>query len=301
MLTVVIIAKNEEKNLPDTIKSIKAQTFKKKFEVLLSDGKSKDRTRELAKEAGFNVVVQEKLGVSNARNVGWKNAKGNLVFFIEADQILDKDCLKEIDKAFQDKKVMCARANVIPITKNWLQKGLYVQIQLASRRQQVETFPIIYRKKVLEQVGGYDENLDFAEDRELPKRVKKAGYVSKYLENAKLWVKPVDNLEKLYKQGRWYGRNILRYFKNSRDYATLGAVLTYASLLPLLILGIIYRPILILFAVPFALILYYTLRGLFITGSPYAFAMIPIAFVRGTGQLVGMIESPFKKGGGKVS
>ena len=139
------------------------------------------------------------------------------------------------------------------------------------------------------------------EDRELPKRVKKAGYVSKYLENAKLWVKPVDNLEKLYKQGRWYGRNILRYFKNSRDYATLGAVLTYASLLPLLILGIIYRPILILFAVPFALILYYTLRGLFITGSPYAFAMIPIAFVRGTGQLVGMIESPFKKGGGKVS
>ncbi|MFH8120137.1 MAG: glycosyltransferase, partial [Candidatus Aenigmatarchaeota archaeon] len=174
MISVVIPARNEEKNIGDLLKSIRKNNFKN-YEIIVVDGKSKDRTREIARSYNCRVIVQRKLGVSNARNLGWKNAKGNIIVFLEADHIVNKNFLKEIYKTFKDKKVKCARPVVIPIKNNWIQKALAVQIELATRRQKAWEFPTIFRKEVLKEVGGYDESINFAEDRELPQRVKKAG------------------------------------------------------------------------------------------------------------------------------
>lgn len=88
MLSVIIPAKNEERNLPEMLESFKKQKYKKKFEIIVVDGKSTDRTREIAKDYGCRVVVQKRLGISNARNLGWKKAKGSVLIFLEADQKL---------------------------------------------------------------------------------------------------------------------------------------------------------------------------------------------------------------------
>jgi cellulose synthase/poly-beta-1,6-N-acetylglucosamine synthase-like glycosyltransferase len=300
MITVIIPAKNEEKNLPELLESLKKQNYHKKFELLLVDGKSNDRTREVAESYGCRVVIQKKLGISNARNLGWKLAKGDLLVFLEADQKVDKNMLKEVEETFSKKEVKCARANYIPVKGNWIQKALSVQIELATRRQKSLEFPTIFRKEVLRKTRGWDERIDFAEDRELPSRIKKLRYETVLIKNAVVYAKPVDSLSKLYKQGRWYGRNIFGYFGKTKDFVTLFGVFVYSFFFPLMILSFVHQIFLTLFALDLLVLILYSLQGLIIEKSYYAILMIPINVVRGFGELIGMIESLFRKTEGKV-
>jgi cellulose synthase/poly-beta-1,6-N-acetylglucosamine synthase-like glycosyltransferase len=297
MISVIIPARNEEKNLPELLESLKNQTYKKKFEIIVVDGKSKDRTREIAKSYGCRVIVQKKLGISNARNVGWKKAKGNVLIFLEADHKVNRDFIKNVEKAFKDRKVKCARPIVIPVKRNWIQKALAVQIELATRRQRAWEFPTIFRKEVLKKTGGWDESIDFAEDREFPQRLKRLGFKTVLLKNCIVYAKPVDSLRKLFKQGRWYGRNVFSYFKKTRDLITLGGVFIYSSFLPLLFLSFFHKFFLFLFVIDFSLLFIYSFVGFTMTKSPYALGMIPINIIRGAGELVGMVESIRNKKG----
>ena len=298
-MSVIIPTRNEEKNLPELLESLKNQTYKKKFEIIIVDGKSTDRTREIAKAYGCKVFVQKKLGIANARNLGWKKARGDILAFLEADHKVNKEFIKEVEKSFKNEEVKCARPIVIPVRKNWIQKALAVQIELTTRRQKAWEFPTIFRKEVLESTGGWDESIDFAEDREFPTRIKKAGYKSVLIKKAIVYAKPVDNFWKLFKQGRWYGRNIFSYLKKTMDWVTFGGVLIYSSFFPLLFLGILHKFFLFLFILNFLIIFLYSLRGFLLTKNLYAFGMIPVNIVRGAGELIGMIES-IKKKKGKV-
>jgi cellulose synthase/poly-beta-1,6-N-acetylglucosamine synthase-like glycosyltransferase len=299
MISVIIPARNEEKNLPELLESLKNQTYKKEFEIIVVDGRSKDKTREIARSYGCRVIVQKKLGISNARNLGWKKAKGNVLVFLEADHKVNKDFIKNVDKAFKNKEVECARPVVIPVERNWIQKALAVQIELATRRQRAWEFPTIFRKEVLKKTGGWDESIDFAEDREFPQRLKKLGFKTFLLKNCIVYAKPVDSLRKLFKQGRWYGRNVFSYFKKTRDLITLGGVFIYSSFLPLLFLSFFHKFFLFLFVIDFSFLFIYSFIGFIITKNLYALGMIPINVVRGAGELIGMIES-IKKNKGKL-
>jgi len=295
MISVIIPARNEEKNLPELLESLKHQTYKKKFEIVVVDGKSKDKTREIARSYGCKVIVQKKLGISSARNLGWKKAKGDVLIFLEADHIIDRNFIKNVEKAFKNKEVKCARPIVIPIQKNWIQKALAVQIELATRRQKAWEFPTIFRKEVLQKTGGWDEKINFAEDRELPMRIKKLGYKTSLIKNAIVYAKPVDSFSRLIKEGRWYGKNIFGYFRKTKDFVTLAGVLLYSSFIPLFLLSFLNKIFLFLFVFAFLILFGYSLKGFLITKNFYSFLIIPINMVRGFGELIGLVESLFGK------
>ena len=300
MISVIIPTRNEEKNLPELLESLKNQSYKKKFEILVVDGRSTDKTREIAKKYGCRVILQKKLGISNARNLGWKNAKGDVLIFLEADHKVNKKFLREIEKVFKKRETNCARPVVIPIQKNWIQKALAVQIELTTRRQKAWQFPTIFRKEVLKKLGGYDESIDFAEDREFPIRVKKAGYKTVLIKKAIVYAKPVDSLSRLFRQGRWYGRGILNYFRKTKDFITLAGVLLYSSFVPLFLLSFLNKFFLFLLAFAFLILFGYSLNGFLITKNFYSFLMIPINIIRGFGELIGLIESLFIKKSGRL-
>ncbi|MDI6806456.1 MAG: glycosyltransferase [Candidatus Aenigmarchaeota archaeon] len=299
MISVVIPARNEEKNIGNIIKSIKECGYKKPYEIIVVDGNSTDRTREIAKSMDARVILQKgRLGVSNARNLGWKNARGNIIVFVEADHIVKKGFLDEIDKTFRN-PVDAARYNIKPLTKNFIQKILKVQIELASRRQRVWLFPTIFRKYVLKKTGGYDEKLGFAEDRDLPMRVYKRGFNVVFIKNAKIHAKPVDSFVKLWKEGMWYGKNMLPYVKKHKDYTILLSVLTYSLALPFLILGTLQKIFLLVSCFLFLLMFSRSVQGFVYTKSLYAFLLPLIWIVRGTGELIGLLLSPLKRHKGK--
>lgn len=90
-LTIIVIAKNEEKNLPDCLKSVSWAD-----ELLVVDTGSKDKTPQLAKKFGAEVQVFTKGGYSDWRNEGLKFAKGSWILYVDADERATPQLKEEI-------------------------------------------------------------------------------------------------------------------------------------------------------------------------------------------------------------
>ena len=88
-VSIIIPARNEEDNLPRLLQSI-ATSSSQKFEVLVVDDDSTDRTAQIARDAGAMVINSEPLparwtGKSWACYQGARHASGDLLLFLDAD------------------------------------------------------------------------------------------------------------------------------------------------------------------------------------------------------------------------
>lgn len=89
-VSVVVPAYNEERLLPGSLASIRAamkgfDRFGWKSELIVCDNNSTDRTAEIAKGAGAQVVFEPVNQIGRARNTGAARASGDWIFFVDAD------------------------------------------------------------------------------------------------------------------------------------------------------------------------------------------------------------------------
>ncbi len=89
-ISVVVPAFNEERLLPGTLGSIRAamEGFDRlgwTSELIVCDNNSTDRTAEIAKGAGAQVVFEPVNQIGRARNAGAARAVGDWIFFVDAD------------------------------------------------------------------------------------------------------------------------------------------------------------------------------------------------------------------------
>src|SRR5579862_1470788 len=83
-VSVCLPVLNGEETLARTLDSVFAQTYRD-FEVLVFDDGSTDRTAEIASEYDVRLIRSDNVGVAEARNRMLREAKGELVAFIDAD------------------------------------------------------------------------------------------------------------------------------------------------------------------------------------------------------------------------
>jgi glycosyltransferase involved in cell wall biosynthesis len=89
-ISVVVPAFNEERLLPDTLRSIRAATaaFDRRgwaSELIVCDNNSTDRTAEIARAEGATVVFEPFNQIARARNAGAARASGDWLVFVDAD------------------------------------------------------------------------------------------------------------------------------------------------------------------------------------------------------------------------
>jgi len=101
-ISIIIPAYNEEKFLHACLSSIFDQKTKRKFEVIVVDNDSKDATREIASKFDVRLITETKPGASVTRNKGAKQAKADIIYFVDADCRLLQGGLDNICRAFQD-------------------------------------------------------------------------------------------------------------------------------------------------------------------------------------------------------
>ena len=97
-ITAIIIAKNEEKMIADCIDSVEFCD-----QIVFIDGGSTDRTKEIAKKMGVNVYEHQTFGFAQMRNVGLEKAKGEWVFYIDADERVGTELIESIKKIISTK------------------------------------------------------------------------------------------------------------------------------------------------------------------------------------------------------
>ena len=103
-ISVIIPTYNSESTIKECLDSVFNSNFKN-FEVILVSDKSIDDTVEIAKKYDCQIIeLLENKGPAYVRNLGAKNAKGNILFFIDSDVIIKKDALSILNDEFNKKK-----------------------------------------------------------------------------------------------------------------------------------------------------------------------------------------------------
>jgi glycosyltransferase involved in cell wall biosynthesis len=101
VISVVVPTYNEEENITACLESLNRQTLPRtEYEIIVVDGNSGDRTRELASPLADLVFVQTSARVGGARNDGAVRAKGEIVAFTDADCIIPPGWLSRIREDF---------------------------------------------------------------------------------------------------------------------------------------------------------------------------------------------------------
>ena len=178
MLSIIIPTLNEEKYLPQTLESIKNQNFKD-YEIIVADAKSKDKTVEIAKKYGC-VIVPGGMP-AQGRNNGAKVAKGDTLFFLDADTVLPDGFFEKSLREFKkrDLKIAGFYLYLYPDKKNlnYLLDIIYRQKFLIAIEKK---FPhsavgILIERRLFEKLNGYDNSIRLAEDWDLVRRARKHG------------------------------------------------------------------------------------------------------------------------------
>lgn len=189
-LSVVIPTKNEERYLPAVLNALRRQTFQPK-EIIVADAWSNDATREIAERAGA-IVVDGGLP-SAGRNRGAAKATGELIFFFDADVIIDDG--KFLEKAvgeFADRKLGIATCDLGVIGGNFYDVithhfyNFYARL-LGALHPHAPGFCILVKRSVHEVIHGFDEEIVFCEDHEYAGRAAKAGKFG-FLDSIKIFV-----------------------------------------------------------------------------------------------------------------
>ncbi len=102
-IAYVIPALNEETSLEPTLQSVFAQAGEK--EVVVSDGGSADRTREVAASFGCR-IVQGAPGRGPQMNRGARDCDADILMFLHADTVLPSDASRAITQILDDRSVV---------------------------------------------------------------------------------------------------------------------------------------------------------------------------------------------------
>jgi glycosyltransferase involved in cell wall biosynthesis len=179
MLSIVIISKNEEQCLPRLLDSIKRQGIdENKYEIILSDANSTDKTREIAQSFGCRIVDG---GLpSKGRNNGARAAKGDLLLFLDSDVVLPKNFLRYNLNEFLQRKLVSGTTIYRPMSRKMVDKFFYATYNFLALITQLFSphaggFCIFIKKETFDDIGGFNENILFAEDMDLVKRSGKTG------------------------------------------------------------------------------------------------------------------------------
>jgi len=185
MLSIIIPTLNEEKYLPKLLDCIKKQDFKD-YEIIVADAGSCDKTVEIAKEYGCNVVKGGLLPAG--RNRGAEAAKGDIFLFLDADVVLSSsEFLSNAMKEFSEKSLGSAGFWLSPIEGKKVDKiALSVWDILAEITQNFlphAAAAILAKKSVHDEIGGFDEKIVFVEDHPYVReagKIARFGFIKKY-------------------------------------------------------------------------------------------------------------------------
>jgi len=165
-ISIVIPTLNEEKYLPRLLKSIRAQKTECKFEVIVVDGFSKDRTVDVAKRLGANVLVA-KTNIAEARNIGGLYARGRFLLFLDADTVIPQGFLNDL-KRLLESGVKCAvfRPEPLEYARSLFARTGYTLGWILCRFRLTNPcyMGLAIDRIIFKNVGGFDKHLVYSED-----------------------------------------------------------------------------------------------------------------------------------------
>jgi len=151
-------------------------------EIVFVDDGSTDGSGAIARRYSVTVRDGGGRGPGAARNVGWRAARTDLVWFVDADCVAEPDALEKLLPHLAAPDVAAVSGSYGIVNEDSLLACLIheeiVERHLAMGEEVdfLATLNVLYRRSVLEELDGFDERYLKAQDAELSFRAREAGY-----------------------------------------------------------------------------------------------------------------------------
>jgi glycosyltransferase involved in cell wall biosynthesis len=302
--TLILTVKNEAEALPRLFDSVLGQT-RAPFQVVVTDGGSTDRTKEVLKEYArrLDLIVIDCPGanISQGRNAAIARAAGDIIASTDAGVRLDPHWLEEIAKPFDDGADVVS-GFFVPDTGGIFGTALAATTLPTLEDIRPEKFlpssrSVAFRKSAWQAAGGYPAWLDYCEDLVFDLALRSAGCRFTFAPRARVFFRPRASLRQfarqyfLYARGDgkanlWPKRHLLRY-----STYLIGLPLSIAIFprLPGFSLGLWILGFLVMFLTPYRR-LFGLWGGLNTVQKAAAMAWVPP--IRVTGDVAKMVGYP---------
>jgi glycosyltransferase involved in cell wall biosynthesis len=178
LISVVIPAFNEERNIGQCLAALKNQNFpRQNYEIIVVDNNSTDKTAQIARKMGAKVIPEKTQGYVFALRKGCSAAKGEIITITDADTLVPFDWLKKIYQAYQkNPQVVCVGGRVILEPKVPL--AVLVELLFGLGGWIFKLFSgsnLSIKRNVYQKIGGFREEVNFDTDVDLCLRARKEG------------------------------------------------------------------------------------------------------------------------------
>ena len=165
LVSVVIPCFNDKDYIVETLNSVINQTYKNIEIIIVDDGsdeKTKQCLRMLSSEK-VQIISQGNKGLSAARNTGFRVAKGEYVLTIDSDDTVESKFLEKATLLLNKNDILGAVSSHVSVFRNpnriiSIHKPRGGELHDFLFENNSVSFALI-RKKVWEEVGGYDEKM----------------------------------------------------------------------------------------------------------------------------------------------
>jgi len=210
-VSVIILTKNSVATVQKSIESIFQQT-RKPDEVVAVDGNSSDGTLDIVKKYPVQLITEPGWGFGYARNLGVKNASGDIVFFLDSDCYAEPDWIENALSHFDFNPTI---AGVTGRTRLWNTESGVARflacvggrMSMATEEKTVRIAPtmnLALRREVINEAGAFDDTLIRCEDTDLTYKISQNHRIL-YDPNVTIWFRGSPNL-------RTASRKCVRHF-----------------------------------------------------------------------------------------
>jgi glycosyltransferase involved in cell wall biosynthesis len=193
-VSVCLTCYNESDFVEEAVRSVLRQTAADRIEqiIIVDDGStdgSTEKLQRLAEETGrILLVVQENRGLPAARNRAMREATGDLIAFLDGDDIWHPCKIAKQIECFADSTIGLVYSDYIEFFDKHLEQGMLVCVRRLSGRgpclaedYYVSDAPIVpstavIRREVLDIAGWFDEAYRIGQDTDYWMRIMLAGF-----------------------------------------------------------------------------------------------------------------------------
>lgn len=164
-VSIIVPVYNSAEQLPFALAPLFRSTLQA-IEIIVVDDHCTDRSPEIAKELGATVLQNPRgRGPAAARNVGAEHARGEILFFVDSDVVIQPEAIAHVHETFQKNPNVAAvfgSYDLSPAQPNFLSqfKNLFHYFIHQTGREEASTFWAgcgAIRASIFRTVGGFNE------------------------------------------------------------------------------------------------------------------------------------------------
>ena len=224
---IAVCTLNVEENLSKVLESCLLNV--EKFNLIVVDGNSKDKTISIAKKYTSNIYFDKGTGLADARNIALNNCNSEYIFYVGPDNVISEDLLNSlIIEMNLNNWVGISSTSFYKNPKNYFERSfnLYKKAKYSFGERKIIGTPWLYKTELLKKMK-WTAGRTYSDDSDFCQRIEKLNLKIGISKKSCFEIGTV-NFSDLKSRWKLYGRSDYEFYKyNTSEFSFLRKVRSF--------------------------------------------------------------------------